>query len=97
MSNRFFLLFAPATPTGLNDRIADIPVSVSTKDNTIRIVSSPLNLIRSIKVYSAQGQLITEQTRLSAVASEVQVTDKGAFFVEVNTEQGRSIKKVINY
>jgi hypothetical protein len=96
MGNRFFLLFSPNAPTSVN-RITGDQVSVTVKDNTIRVVSSPLDPIRSIKIYNMQGQLAAEKTNLSAVSCNIPVQAKAAYIVEVITDHGQSVKKVINY
>jgi hypothetical protein len=96
MNNRFFLLFAPAAPTGIN-QVSKDNLLVTYTDHAIHVVSSPLNRIHSVKVYNLQGQLISVKENLSTITLDVNTTGKGIYVVDVVTENARNIKKVLTY
>jgi hypothetical protein len=94
--NRFFLLFSPNAPTGF-DEVRENELIVHYKENTIRVISSPLHPIRSVKIYNMQGQLISTNNSLSAAAYNVNIPAKGIYLVDVVTGNARIVKKIFTY
>jgi hypothetical protein len=94
-NDRFFLLFEPVeAPTGIHAGL-DNDLIASYKDNTVHIVASPLNRIRSVKIYNMQGGLIYASDRLSAVTFDVDTPAKGIFVLDIVSENSRNIRKIV--
>jgi hypothetical protein len=94
-ADRFFLLFGNEIPTNIAS--FDKTISVSCKDNQIKVVSSSFNPIRSVKIFNMQGQLIHAGNHLSVPVYSAEINAKGIYIVEVQTENVRINKKTVNY
>jgi hypothetical protein len=91
-NDRFSVVFT--RPTEINT--FDNAFSISCKDNRIDIVTSPLNLIRSIRIYNPLGQVITRKEDLSSASFSCVVNEKGIYIIDVQTQNARIVKKLIN-
>jgi hypothetical protein len=95
LKNRFHILF-DRTITGLQSSFVN-DLSISAKDDWIQVITSPVNLIQSVKIYNPQGQLISANTNLSSPAFSVDLNAKGLLMIEVTTANSRVVKKSIKY
>jgi hypothetical protein len=97
LSDRFFVLFGENGQTGIRLSGNVFNSNISYKDNQIKVTSSPLNLIRLVKIYTAQGQLIANDDHLSTTVFSTNIASKGVYIVEILTENAHEIKKIVNY
>jgi hypothetical protein len=98
MRNRFLVLFNETGITGFTSaETSSAAVTISRSKGMFTIVASPLDEIRSVKVFNLHGQLIEAQNNLSAVSWEVNVGEKGVYVIDVITKNTRCVKKVVNY
>jgi hypothetical protein len=65
-SNRFFIQFVPATPTGFDFNKVSDSFLVYYRNNTIHAVTSPDNPIHQLYVYNLQGKLIYADRNVNA-------------------------------
>lgn len=95
--NRFFLLFSPKG-TSIMDPINNENIQVYSADHSIKVYSSPTDLIVSVEIYNIQGQQFLNENNLSAVSyKSKQAIERGVYLVKVKTENNIITKKIIIY
>jgi hypothetical protein len=96
--NRFFIQFAPATPTGLT--AVKEQVIVSNENQTIRVVSTSSNPIRQLFVYDMRGVLLYANNQVHASHFDWTLRKSKSvaevILVKVVTERGIENVKLIN-
>lgn len=94
-ADRFSIVFVPQGPTGIDD-LSPATVQVYAYNQTLYVQSSSQNRIQSVKIYSIEGQTIANDTRLNTAYFEKSTgLNTGIYLVEVTTERGKDIKKII--
>jgi hypothetical protein len=95
--DRFYLLFSPKDRTGLDQRTNN-EILAYAADGFIKINSSPIDPIRSVKIYNIQGQVLSDDNNLSVITYESRQTKgKGIYLIEIKTLLNSTTKKVCIY
>lgn len=80
------------------DPINNENIQVYSADHSIKVYSSPTDLIVSVEIYNIQGQQFLNENNLSAVSyKSKQAIERGVYLVKVKTENNIITKKIIIY
>jgi hypothetical protein len=96
-SNRFSVLFNETVITGVASGGGEGGISIVWDKESIRIASSPRDLIRSVKVFNLQGQPVAVHSGAATASLTVNVFKKGVYLIDVTTEKARRIEKIVIY
>ena len=91
-----FLIFTDqpvSLPNGITNPIVQNDISVFPTETTGMVYITSPQEVKSVKVYSIQGSLVTTIEKSTTV--NVSNLTKGVYILEVNTFQGKSIHKII--
>jgi len=80
-------------PNGINNPVSQSGISVfPTVTSGFVYITSP-ETIKNVNIYSLQGSLIKTVTNSTSVNLSTLIS--GVYILEVNTQQGKSIQKII--
>lgn len=92
---RFYISFKPMGGTSI-DSLDTFELNVYVKESSIMIISDPMNPLQKVTIYNTQGILLDHYNNLSTNSFQTTKNfDKGIYIVEVETEMGKQVKKVV--
>ncbi len=87
------LIYTDKVISGISTPVADPDCKVYPSVTDSKVYVSSSSTVKTVKVYNVQGALI--KTNQNVTEIDISNLSKGLYLLEVNTQQGRSIHKIV--